>query len=276
MTARPFPRSWLALPLVVALLAGCASEVDLSSLRREQRDLARRLADTRADVESLRVQLSRLRGQIEDSSQRGRSSWTSGAPASDIEERLRALEAGTARAPTDPALGELPPGSAPGTIPPGSEFGGPAAVPPPPPPPAPAETGAPVSVESDVGRTDNAEYRTGLAQYQRGEHQKAVQTLKAAVNKNPKSESVPYAQYWIGEAYYSQGKYNEAILAYNEILVGWPKSERVPAALLRQASAFAELGDKIDARLILQKLIAEYPASPEAARAKRQLLTLGS
>ena len=104
----------------------------------------------------------------------------------------------------------------------------------------------------------------------------AVQTLRGLVNKNPKNEVVPYAQYWIGEAYFSQGKYNESILAYNEVLVGWPKSDRVPAALLRQASAFAELGDKIDARLILQKLISEHPASPEAARAKRQLLALGN
>jgi tol-pal system protein YbgF len=268
MTERPSLRPWLASGLLAVLAAGCASEVDLSSLRREQRDLARRLADTRADVESLRVQLSRLRGQIEDSSQRGRSTWSGGAPPPEIEERLRALEAGTTR-PTEPLPGgELPPGA----VPPGAEFGAPAV----PPPPPPAETGQPVAVESDVGRSDNADYRTGLTQYQRGEHQKAVQTLKSVVNKNPKSESVPYAQYWIGEAYYSQGKYNEAILAYNEILVGWPKSDRVPAALLRQASAFAELGDKIDARLILQKLIAEHPGSPEAARAKRQLLALGS
>jgi tol-pal system protein YbgF len=267
MTHRPTFRPWLASGLLAVLAAGCASEMDLSSLRREQRDLARRLADTRADVEGLRVQLSRLRGQIEDSSQRGRS-WSSGGTPYEIEERLRALEAGTVAQPTDPTQVGLPPGS----VPPGSEFGAPAA----PPPPPPLAAGQPVAVQSDLGRSDNADYRSGLALYQRGEHQKSVQTLKSLVNKNPRNDVVPYAQYWIGEAYYGQGKYNEAILAYNEILVGWPKSDRVPAALLRQASAFAELGDKIDARLILQKLIAEHPSSPEAAMAKRQLLALGS
>jgi tol-pal system protein YbgF len=260
-------RSHLA-PAAVALLGvlgvGCASEADLSSIRREQRDLARKLADTRADVESLRVQLSRLRGQIED-----RRVRSSGDAASDIEERLRALEAGTPR-PGDGGIVSVQPG----TVPPGSEFGT-VPVQPPPPPPV-AETGSPIPVEADLNRSDSTEYRTGLTQVQRGDNQKAVQTLRGFVNKNPKNESVPYAQYWIGEAYYAQGKYNEAILAYNEILVGFPKSERVPAALLRQASAFAELGDKIDARLILQKLIAEHPQSPEAARAKRQLASLGS
>ena len=60
------------------------------------------------------------------------------------------------------------------------------------------------------------------------------------------------------------------------MLVGFPRSDRVPAALLRQASAFAELGDKIDARVILQKLVSEHPQSPEAAKAKKQLLALGN
>jgi tol-pal system protein YbgF len=267
---RQLVRHVLMAGLLAIGAAGCASEVDLSSLRKEQRDLARRLADTRADVESLRVQLSRLRGQVEEGGQRGRAA--SVPPSTDIEERLRILESSTGSRPVDPSQT----GVAPGSLPPGSEFGSTAPAPPPPPPPPPSETGSPVAVETDIGRSTSEEYRTGLTQYQRGEQQKAVQTLRGLVNKNPKNDVVPYAQYWIGEAYFSQGKYNEAILAYNEVLVGWPKSDRVPAALLRQATAFSELGDKIDARLILQKLVAEHPASPEAARAKRQLLALGN
>lgn len=259
--------------LLALFAAGCVSEADLSSLRKEQRDLARRLADTRADVETLRGQLTRLRSQVEDGGSRPRA--TAPAPSTDIEERLRLLESSQSR----PA--DQPP---PGSVPPGSEFGStaPSAPPPAPAPPsssAPvplADSSAAVSIDLDMGRSTNEEYRAGLTQYQRGDTQKAVQTLRAVVNKNPKNELVPYAQYWIGESYYSQGKYNEAILAYNEVLVGFPKSDRVPAALLRQASAFAELGDKIDARLILQKLVSEHPQSPEAAKAKKQLLALGN
>lgn len=256
--------------LLALFASGCASEADFSSLRKEQRDLARRLADTRADVESLRGQLTRLRSQVEDGGSRPRA--TAPAPSTDIEERLRVLES------SQPRPADQPPT---GSVPPGSEFGS-TAPPPPAPPPvssAPvsaADSSASVSIDLDMGRSTNEEYRAGLTQYQRGDTQKAVQTLRAVVNKNPKNELVPYAQYWIGESYYSQGKYNEAILAYNEVLVGFPKSDRVPAALLRQASAFAELGDKIDARLILQKLVSEHPQSPEAAKAKKQLLALGN
>jgi len=271
--ARPLGRSIVLSGLVATFAAGCASDADLSSLRKEQRDLARRLADTRADVESLRVQLSRLRGQVEEGGVRGRPSST---VSTDIEERLRVLESSGGTRPVDPAAVGT---QAPGGLPPGAEFGSmppPSSPPPPSPGSSPPETASTVSIDLDLGRSTNEEYRTGLTQVQRGDSQKAVQTLRGYVNRNPKSDVVPYAQFWIGEAYYSQGKFNEAILAYNEVLVGSPKSDRVPAALLRQASAFAELGDKIDARLILQKLISEHPSSPEAARAKRQLMALGS
>lgn len=269
-SVRPSGRM-IALGGLLALFgSGCVSDADLSLLRKEQRDLARRLADTRADVESLRSQLSRLRAQVEDGGSRARA--TAPAPATDIEERLRVLESSQGR-PVEP------PPSQPGAVPPGSEFGGPVSSAPPPAPAAPpasapAAGGDTVSIDLDMGRSTNEEYRAGLTQYQRGETQKAVQTLRAVVNKNPKNELVPYAQYWIGESYYSQGKYNEAILAYNEVLVGFPKSDRVPAAMLRQASAFSEMGDKIDARLILKKLTEQYPSTPEAARAKQLLLSM--
>jgi tol-pal system protein YbgF len=274
LVRRPLLRPAFLCSLLAILASGCVSDTDLSALRKEQRDLARRLADTRADVETLRVQMSRLRGEVEEGGSHGRAAAP--PPSSDIEERLRVLESNQTTHPTEPSQAQ------PGSVPPGSDYGGPPPSQPQPaapaaaqPPAAPAgDNGAPVAVETDLGRSTSDEYRNGLTQYQRGESQKAVQTLRSLVNKNPKSDVVPYAQYWIGEAYYTQGKYNEAILAYNEVLVGSPKSDRVPAALLRQASAFAELGDKIDARLILQKLIQEHPNTPEAARGKRDLMAL--
>ncbi|HZR79628.1 MAG TPA: tol-pal system protein YbgF [Candidatus Binatia bacterium] len=284
-----FPR--LVLPgLALALLGGCASQSELADLQRDQRQLARRLADTRADLESMRVAVNRLQGRLDDISG-GR-----GARAStpDVEQRLRALEEGASSRAREPggSLGETSAGTPVGVPePPPSAAAAPASVsgapPPGAPPPAAVASVPPAAppsddaarsadIQKDLGRGGSDQYREGLQAYQRGDYPKAVQSLRGFVTKEPKNEAVPSAQYWIGESYFAQRRYNEAILAYNEILVGWPKSDRVPAALLRQASAFAELGDKIDARLILQKLIADHPGTEEAASAKRKLLTLGS
>ena len=288
-----------AFRLVAATLAGvaasgCASQVDLDQMRRDQREMSRRLADTRADLDSLKSSVASLRGALQDSQHRH-----NGADVADLDRRLQALEG------RSPAPGEVPPSTSVQSAPPASydasreppSGAGPVArvepvrpssveptrpptqaAPPAAPPPGPAVSDAPRSadLERDLARAGATDYRDGLQQYQRGDYAKSIQSLRGYVNKNPTGEYVANAHYWIGESYYAQRKYNEAILEYNEILVNSPKSDRVPAALLRQASAFAELGDKIDARLILQKLTAEHPNTDEAAKAKQKLLSLGT
>ncbi len=235
------------------LASACAAPAEVASLRAEQRLLARRLADTRADLHALRTEVSRLRGRIDDLGYRRRLS--TGGPAG---EEWGSAEGRTPEMPRRsearaPAAGVRPPGA--------------------PPAAAPAPGGP--DLAGDLARAEDADFRAGLQYLQRGDSGRAIQSLRRFVSRHPKDGLVPAAQYWIGESYFAQEKYNEAILAYNEILTTWPESDRVPAALLRQAAAFAKLGDRIDARLILQKLISEHPKSPEAARAKAELRALG-
>ncbi len=276
------PQAFL-LAALAAVAAGCAAQADIGDMRREQRVLSRRLADTRADLESLRVAVSRLQGRVDDLGSGTRPSRSAAVATPDMDSRLRPLE--SAAPPPPRPLAPPPPVDAtppppvwpqdrqvetpPASEPPASD-GSPFA------PPTSDDVPRDVDIRKDLARGGSEEYRAGLDAYQRGDYPKAIQSLRGFATKDPKSDLVPVARYWIGESYFAQRRYNEAILSYNEILVGAPKSERAPAALLRQASAFAELGDKIDARLILQKLISDHPGSEEAASAKRKLLTLGS
>jgi tol-pal system protein YbgF len=254
-------------------LSGCAAQADLAGIRAEQRLLARRLADTRADIQAIKGDLARIRGQLDDVGYRSRRY----APPPPDLERYGEPSAGL---PGEPGYDPQAPGSRyPDTQGPAGtdpRYGSAAPFPEPSPPPAPAAAPPSVDLQADYAQGGDGDYRSGLESYQRGDYGRAVQSLRRFVGKNPTSDAVPTAQYWIGESYFSQGKYNEAILAYNEILVAWPKSGRVPAALLRQATAFANLGDKIDARLILQKLISDHPGSQEAEQAKNQLRALGA
>lgn len=264
-----------------ASLAGCASQVDLSSIRREQRMLARKLADQRADIDRLSSELSRMRAYGGDP----RYGSTSGVGQAQ-DPYAQGGYAGAAGGPPGTQPGTAPPGTMPlaasgrdygtgtdyGSQPPGGTGGGFAAGG----APAAASGGGGNNLQNDMARGNDGEYQEGLQSYARGDYQRSVQSLRNYVSRNPRDPLVPVAQYWIGEAYFSQGKYNESILAFNEILVTWPDSDRKPAALLRQADAFARTGDKIDARMILQKLIEDHPGSPESAEAKEQLRALGS
>jgi len=247
----------------LAALAGCASQVDLSSIRREQRMLARRLADQRADLDRLGSQISRLRGLVADDARyAGGAAGPGGPPAAGPRDPYAPGGYGA-----DNPTGRPAGGRDYGT---GTDYG----TPTPPPAWAPSAPGG-STLRADMARGNDSEYQQGLQSYARADYQRAVQSLRNFVTRKPRDPIVPVAQYWIGEAYFSQGKYNESILAFNEILVSWPDSDRKPAALLKQAEAFARTGDKIDARMILQKLIEDHPGSAEAAAAKEQLRVLG-
>lgn len=302
MTFRSRPGFLLSALALAA--AGCAAQADLGDMRREQRLLARRLADTRADLESLRIAVSRLQGRVDDLGPRAARSLPP-----DPERRERAVDATVAppRYDVPPAQGTagpptsidatVPPPPEPGTIqggrvwppenqnvaPQGSTRPTDAATGPDGAPTdlgattaLPAVDGPTIDVARDLARGGPTGYREGLEAFQRGEYPRSIQLLRTFANQDAKNELVPSARYWIGEGYFAQRRYNEAILAYNEILVGWPSSDRVPAALLRQADAFTELGDRIDARLTLKKLVDRHPGTEEAAIAKRKLLSLGS
>jgi tol-pal system protein YbgF len=246
--------------------------VDYSTLRRDQRMLYRRLADTRADLDRLNREVSRLRAQY-DELRYGRGG---SRPPTGFEPEPPPAE------PLPPSTTDAPPAE-PHTQPGETSYrtaptfgnwpgeSGASGQEPVAPPPAPSG----VDVQADMALGGDPEYRDGLERYASRDYQRSAQSLRGFVAKNPRDALVPVAQYWLGEAYFAQGKYNEAILAYNEILVSHPKSDHVPAALLRQGDAFAETGDKIDARMIFQKLIDDHPNSVEAGRAKEQLRALG-
>lgn len=272
-----------------ASLAGCASQVDLSSIRREQRMLSRKLADQRADIDRLSSEVSRMRGYSSGDARYGSTAGQGQDPYSQGTGYGAAPGTHPGTHPGAQAGGQTPPGTMPGAGAGGRDYGsgtdygtapsqpgaapggGPAAGV----PPTPTGPSGGSNLQNDMGRGNDGEYQEGLQSYARGDYQRSVQSLRNYVSRNPRDPLVPVAQYWIGEAYFSQGKYNESILAFNEILVTWPNSDRKPSALLRQADAFARTGDKIDARMILQKLIEDHPGTQEAAEAKEQLRALG-
>ena len=284
----------VAVVLASFLLSGCGA-ADVSGVRRDQRILARRLADTRADVDSMRVEMARIRGQLQSAGlappepvggQRGVDSTLPGvAGVVGMSGAAGAPYGASGRAPE----GARPPGDPRGANPAGARWpsGGAAQgaagtpgnagweTPQEVVPAAPVAAPLGIDLRGDLARgPDQAEYRSGLEAYQRGDYPSSVQSLRNFVSRNRGSALAPYAHYWIGEAYFSQGKYYEAILAYNEIPTSWPENDRVPAAKLRQAEAFAASGDLQDARIYLKELIEKYPGTPEAAEAQQRLRSL--
>lgn len=102
----------------------------------------------------------------------------------------------------------------------------------------------------------------------------ALEKYRAFLTKYPKSKLAPTAAFNAGECLYLQQKYEESILEYQKVIKDYAQSDQVPNALLRQAFSFLNIGDKTSAKLLLQKIQRQYPTSKAAATAKEKLATL--
>jgi tol-pal system protein YbgF len=211
------------------------------------------LVDLLKDVEQLKADIAKLRGQqevltyeLEQAQKRQRDLYI------DLDGRLRKLEgtAGTGAAP--PAADAAGPATAAGAA------GLPGA-------PARAPAGA-----VDLASEQRA-YDTALDQFKSGSYAASVAGFQSFAKTYPKSPLAPSAMYWAGNAQYAQRDYRAAIATQRQLLSTYPDSQKVPDALLNIASCQTELGESTGARRTLEDLVARYPTSEAAAKAKQRL-----
>jgi tol-pal system protein YbgF len=217
--------------------------------RIEAKDAA--LVDMLRDVEQIKADIARLRGQyevlsyeLEQAQKRQRDLYL------DLDSRLRKIEGGpgAAAAPADAA--------SPGANPPGTAAAGGAA----------AATGRP----GDPAQEQRT-YDAALDQFKSGSYATAITGFQAFVKNYPRSPLAPSALYWVGNAQYAQRDFRGAIATQRQLLATYPDSQKVPDALLNVASCQVELGDTAGAKRTLEEIAAKYPASEAAGKARQRL-----
>ena len=241
------------------------------------------LLDLLTQIETLKQELGKLRGQMEvlgnsldNTTKRQKDMYT------DIDSRLRRLEQPLAPAgavppgPAAPAGAAAPPGDSPvgapaqaGAAGPGATAAAPAAA------VAPA-SGAQVAAAATGGdaMAESRAYESAQNLRRIGNYQGAIAAFQNFVKQYPKSGLAPSAQYWIGDSYYNMRDFKSAIASQQQLLKTYPDSPKVPDALLNIASAQHEMGDAAAARKTMQDLVSRYPVSDAADKAKRRLATL--
>ena len=199
------------------------------------------LLELLTQIETLKADVSKLRGQIEvqgnnleSLDKRQKDFYV------DLDTRLRRLEQ------TSQTLAHAPDAA-------GATSGKP--------------TGAP-----DV--TESRGYETAYNLFKTGNYTGAVAAFQDFLKTYPLSNLAPSAQYWIGNAYFAQRDFKNAIVSQQKLLDAYPDSSKVPDAMLNIASAQHELGNTAAARKMLNELIAKYPESDAAEKAKKRLGTI--
>ncbi len=213
-------------------------------LVEENTQMRRSMLDLQQQIESLRGELARGRGQEEQFTRDiGELKRMQTGQQQALEDRVRRLETSeTARAASESA-----------------------AAAPPPPPPTLAGTDA-------AGSTgDKQEYDAALAVFRAGDFKGAQSGFANFIKRHPRSSLAPSALFWLGNAQYATRDYKEAITNSRSLLTASPNHQRAPEAMLSIANCQIELKDSRAARTTLESLVKTYPQS-EAAQAGRERL----
>ena len=247
----------------IELLRARVDQIEASLRNVEDTVKGQGLADLLRDIEQIKSDLAKLRGQyevlgyeLEQAQKRQRDLYL------DLDGRLRKLEQSATAAP--PSAPGGPPTTGDNAPLPGAPLPPAGAGPPP-----PGTRGALASAADAV--TEQRTYDAALDQFKSGNYAAAVTSFQNFARANPKSALAPSALYWAGNAQYALRDYRGAIGTQRQMIAAYPDSQKVPDALLNIASCYTELRDNAGARRTLEELVKNHPGTEAAAKAKQRL-----
>jgi TolA-binding protein len=187
----------------------------------------------------------------------------------DLQAQLQTMQAPPPSA--APAVGSVAPGSAmqQGAGAPPAQGGDGAQGAPPPAGPAPSMPGS--SQAPPLQDT----FQSAVRDYNAANYQLAAGEFQDVVHYYPLDELAGTAQFYLGEIAYQKQDYDAAINSYNAVLEGFSGNAKAPAAQLHKAEALLAQNKKDAGIRELRSLIQRHPQTPEAARARTKLNSMG-
>ncbi len=213
-------------------------------------------------LESLKVEVSTLRGQIEVQTHtidqlknKQRDLYT------DVDKRLQRIESNKPAASNDnePATPETEGGQE-----------------------ATTDTEETIATEenTDMEPVDPAKaeavYQKAFKLLKESQYDQAHVAFKSFIKDYPDSAFCDNAQYWLGETNYVLQKYELAINEYQALINTFPNSKKASHALLKIGYSYDELGNADDAHKTLEEVKTQYPGTTAARLADDRLRKIGS
>jgi len=139
---------------------------------------------------------------------------------------------------------------------------------------APPATAAGAGGGNDTNAAASRAYEAAMQKYRVGDYQNAIEAFQEIVVQFPGHPLAQNAQYWTGDSYYQLRAYRSAIDAQKKLIATYPNGPKTADAMLNMGSALVGLGDVAGARQTWERLIATYPGSRAAANAGERLKRL--
>ncbi|MDR3220692.1 MAG: tol-pal system protein YbgF [Candidatus Accumulibacter sp.] len=207
----------------------------VDTLSRAQMDLLNQIQSLREENAKLRGQVETLQYELESATKRQKDFY------GDLDGRLRKFETAASSAET--------PESGDGDV---------------------SSSGAADPAAAGSGAETRA-YEAALNLFRANKIKDSAAAFAAFVTAYPDSALAPNAYYWQGNALTAQRDCKRAIDVYLVVIASWPENPRAADALVGVASCQQELGDARSARATLESVLTKYPNSSAAATAKQRL-----
>ena len=134
-----------------------------------------------------------------------------------------------------------------------------------------------VNVDGMEIRVDPAEKRlfdAAIESFRAGEFKQSAAQLRSMMDRFPDSAYMPSLVFWFGSANYAQREFKGAITSFTAFLKTYAEHPRAADARLNLGLAQAEAGERAAARKTLQNVVDRHPESNAAVVAKERLSKL--
>lgn len=211
-------------------------QAQLNTLSQRVEDGGRNQLDFANQIETLKSELAKLRGQLDelsynlDAAQKRQKDFYV-----DLDNRLRRFEQAAATK--------------------GEEDAG-------------LEGGARPAAAQTNPANEGKDYEAALVALKGSRFKDALTAFTAFIKNYPSSSQQPSAHFWAGYVSAQLKDYGKAAELYGKVAGNWPADPRAADALAEQAGALEAAGEKAAARKIWEALIDKYPNSDAAKRAR--------
>ncbi|MEY3154188.1 MAG: tol-pal system protein YbgF [Pseudomonadota bacterium] len=134
-----------------------------------------------------------------------------------------------------------------------------------------------VNVDGMEIRVDPAEKRlfdAAIESFRAGEFKQSAAQLRSMMDRFPDSAYMPSLVFWFGSANYAQREFKGAITSFTAFLKTYAEHPRAADARLNLGLAQADAGERAAARKTLQNVVDRHPESNAAVVAKERLSKL--
>lgn len=211
----------------IELLKGDFAELSrrADTINRNQIDFANQVEAIKADIAKLRGQIEVLTYEIEATQKRQKDFYV------DLDNRLRKLE----------------------------------------PPPADAKPESQVAAPKADPAQETRDYEAALAGLKASKFREAGASFVAFIKAYPNGGLTASAHYWGAYAHAQAKDHAAAAELFGKFAAGWPNDDRAPAALESRVASLEALKDWKNARATLEQLAERYPNSEAGKKAKLKL-----